>query len=110
MEVTDIRTLIVISLLVLGLLCTLGVAQPYGSDLGSSTTTRTYLAYDWLYPDYLYRYPGYYYSWYPVPYYNTYPYVIYYYPYNYYYPYTYYYYPYTYYRWYPYTYTYYQSW
>lgn len=104
MEVFDIRTLIVLPLLVLGLLCAVSntyaqAGQNSGSAMASSSG-MTYPAYDWLSPGYTYHY-----SWYPFYYYGSYPYR-YYYPYyypNYYYN-QYYNYPYSYSYWYPYTY------
>ena len=100
----DIRILIILSLLVLGLLCAVSNAHAQASqDSGSAmavSSGMTYPAYDWLSPGFTYHY-----SWYPYHYYSAYPFR-YYYPhyYPYYYPY-YYSYPYSYGYWYPYTYS-----
>jgi hypothetical protein len=94
LEVLDIRLLtIMLPILVLGLLCTLSIAQPHG-DYGSNQMMdhhgdndfhhMTYYQ-DWLSPNFGY------YNWYP-SYYYSYPFYSYYYPYsytNYYYPYYY---------------------
>jgi hypothetical protein len=99
----EIRQLIMLPLLMLGLFCALSVAQPH-DERGSKSPTAyshkmTYPAHDWLSPDpgywhsgYYNWHPGYYYSWYTFPTYNYYPYYYPYYYYNYpYYPYYWYY-------------------
>ena len=77
--------MIILSLLALGLLSTLAIAEPSGQTMTHSSTHHVY--HDWLSSSFGYHwYPTNYYNWYPV-YHNYYPY--YYYPY-YYYPYSYY--------------------